>query len=78
MQVDFEMVRCLVTKRRMPSLGVVIGDVVADFERSLGQSMEDPTVEQLGFEATPKQFSVGVIVAVAASAHTLHGAMPGQ
>ena len=35
-------------------------------------------IEQLGFKAATKLFSVGVVVAVAAPAHALHGPVPGQ
>ena len=52
-------------------VGVVVGDVVADFKLGFGQAGEVTAVERLGFEAAPKRFGVGVIVAVAAPAHAL-------
>ena len=55
----------------MAPLGVVIGDVVANFELGFGQPGEGAAIEQFGFEAAPKRFGVGV--AVAAPAHALHG-----
>jgi len=71
LEVGFEVVGRVVTERRMPPLGVVIGDVVADFELGFGQSRKTAAVEQLGLEAAPKRFGVRVIVAVAAPAHAL-------
>ncbi|MDB5233609.1 MAG: hypothetical protein JWR44_602, partial [Hymenobacter sp.] len=38
----------------MPSFGVVIGDVVADFQPGFGQTGEAAAVEEFGFEAAPK------------------------
>ena len=43
----------------MAGLGVVIGDVVADFELGLGQAGEVAAVGQFGFKAAPKRFGVG-------------------
>jgi len=37
LKLRFEVVGGVVAKRRMPSLGVVVGDVVADFELGFGQ-----------------------------------------
>lgn len=53
----------------MTSLGVVISDVVADFELGFGQPGEAAAIEQLGLETAPKRFGVRVVVAVAAPAH---------
>ena len=69
LDLGFEVVGGEVTERRMPPFGVVVGDVVADFELGFGQAGETAAVEQLGFEAAPKRFGVRVIVAVAAPAH---------
>ena len=55
----------------MPPLGVVLGDVVADFELGFGQAGEAAAVGQFGFEAAPKRFGVGLVVAVAAPAPAL-------
>nr|WP_231402867.1 hypothetical protein [Hymenobacter guriensis] len=63
--MSFEVVWGKVAERRMPPLGVVVGDVVADSELGLGQAGEVAAVEQFGFEAAPKRFGVGVVVAVA-------------
>ena len=73
--MGFEVVGRLVAERRMTPFGVVIGDVVADFEPDFGQAGEVAAVEQFGFEAAPKRSGVGVVVAVAASAHALHRAV---
>ena len=67
------MVGRVVTERRMTSLGVVISDVVADFQLGFGQPGKAAAVEQLGLETAPKGFGVGVVVAVAAPAHALPG-----
>ena len=60
----------------MPSFGVVVGVVVADFELGLGQAGKAPSVEQFGLEAASKRFGVGV--AVAAQAHALQGLVLGK
>lgn len=52
--------------------------MVADFELGFGQTGEEAAVEQLGFEAAPEGFGVGVVIAVAALAHAGHGPVPGQ
>ena len=62
----------------MSAFGVVIGDVVADFELGFGQARKAAAIEQFGFEAAPKGSSVGVVVAVAPPAHTLLGAVLGD
>ena len=49
----------------MSAFGVVVSDVVADFELGFGQAGEVTAVEQLGFEAAPERFGGGVVVAVA-------------
>jgi len=73
--MGFEVVGGEVTEGGMTSFGVVVGDVVADFEPGFGQAGEAAAVEQFGFEAAPKRFGVGVVVAVAAPAHASLGAM---
>jgi hypothetical protein len=62
----------------MAAFGVVIGDVVADFEPGFGQSRKAAAVEQFGFKAAPKRFGVGVVVTVAAPAHALPGTVFGE
>ena len=62
----------------MPPLGVVVGDVVANFEPGFGQTRKVPAIESFVFEAAPKRFGVGVIVAVAALAHALPGPVAGH
>jgi hypothetical protein len=41
----FEVVGSKIAERRMPPLGVVIGDVVADFKLGFGQAGEGATIE---------------------------------
>jgi hypothetical protein len=55
----------LVAERRVTSFGVVVGDVVADFQLGFGQAGEAAAVEQFGVEAAPKRFGVGIVIAVA-------------
>ena len=62
----------------MASFGVVVGNVVADFKLGFGQVGEVTAVEQLGFEAAPKRFGVGVIVAVAQPAIALQRPTAGK
>ena len=62
----------------MPPLGVVVGDVVADFELGFGQSGETAAVEQFGPEVALKRFSVRVVITVAAPAHALPRAVSGN
>jgi hypothetical protein len=62
----------------MSTFGVVVGDVVADFELGFGQAGEVAAVEQFSFEAAPERFGVGVIVAVAAPAPALLGPVSGD
>jgi len=62
--MGFEVVGGVVAEGRVASFGVVVGDVVADFKPGFGQAGEAAAVEQFGFEATPKRFSMGVVVAV--------------
>ena len=76
--MDFEVVGGKKAERRMPPLGVVVGDVVADFELGFGQSGETAAVEQFGFEAAPKRFGVRVVITVAAPAHALPRAVFGN
>jgi hypothetical protein len=78
LQLIFEVVGGKIAERGMPPLGVVVGDVVADFELGFGQAEEAAVVEQFGFEAAPKRFGVGVVVAVAAPAHALLRAVFGN
>ena len=54
MKMGFEVVGCLVAEPRRPPLGVVIGNVVADFQPDFGQAGEAASVEQFGLEAAPK------------------------
>jgi len=58
----------------MVPLVVVIGDSQAGF----GQAGKAAAVEQFGFEAAPKGFGVGIVVAVAAPTHTLLSPVAGQ
>ena len=76
-KVSFEVVGRLAKVRRGASFGVVVGDVVADFNLGFGQAGEVTAVEQLGFEAAPKRFGVGIVVAVATPALALL-ARPGR
>ena len=76
--MNFEVVGGSVAGCRMTSFGVLIGDVVAGFQPSFGQTGEAAAVKQFRFEAAPKRFGVGVVVAVAAPAHALHSAVPGE
>ena len=61
----------------MTPLSVVIGDAVVNFRPRFGQAGKAAAVEQLGFEAAPKRFGVGVIAAVAAPAPALRGSVAG-
>ena len=69
LKLCFEVAEGKVPERRMAPFGVAVGDVVADFELGFGQAGEAAAVEQFGFEATPKRFSMGVVVAVTPPAH---------
>ena len=71
--MGFEVIRGEIAEGRMPALGVVIGETMADFQPRFREIAEAAAGEQFGFEAAPKRFSVGVILAVAAAAHALHG-----
>ena len=64
----------------MPPLGVVVDEVMADFKLGFGYARDATAVEQLGFEAAPRQFGMGmgVVVAVAAPADTLRCAVFGN
>jgi hypothetical protein len=53
------------------AFGVVIGNVVADFQLGFSQPREAPPVEQFGLEAALKRFGMGIVVAVAAPAPAL-------
>ena len=66
MQLGFEVVGRVVPEGGMAPFGVIISDVVADFELGFGQPGKATAVEQFGLEAAPKRFGVGVVVAVAA------------
>ena len=54
LKANFEVIRGAVAEGRMPSAGIVVGDVVADFELCFFQVGEVAAVEQLGFKAAPK------------------------
>ena len=75
LKMGFEVVGQVVSEGGMASLGVVISDVLADFEPGFGQAGEAAAVEQFGLEVAPKRFGVGVVVAVAAPVHVGHGAV---
>ena len=49
--------------------------MVADFELGFGQAGEAPAIEQIGLKTAPIRFGMRVIVAVAAPAHALLGAV---
>lgn len=68
-KLGFEVVGRTVAEGEVPPLGVVVSGVVADFQLGFGQPGKAAAVEQFGFEAPPKGFGVGVIVAVATPAH---------
>ncbi|MDF7815738.1 hypothetical protein [Hymenobacter sp. YC55] len=53
----------------MATFGIVIGDIVADFEFGFGQTWKASAIEQLGFQRAPTGFRVGVVIAIAPSAH---------
>ena len=55
----------------MAPLGIVVGDVAADFELGSGQNGTTTAVEQRGLEAALNRFGVGVAVAIASPAHAL-------
>nr|WP_245327885.1 hypothetical protein [Hymenobacter fodinae] len=71
MKVDFEVVGSKIAELRMPPFGVVVGDVVADFEFGFGQVGKPAAVEEFGLEAALTGFGVGIVVAVAPPAHAL-------
>ena len=71
LKMGFEKVWGKVTECGMPPFGVVVGDVVADFQLGFGQAGETAAVEQFGPEPTPKRFGVGVVVTIAAPVHAL-------
>jgi hypothetical protein len=75
---SFEVVVGVVAKGGVAALGVVVGDVVADFKLGFSQTGEATAVEQFGLEAALKRFGVGVVVAAAALAHALLRAVPSQ
>ena len=61
-KVGFEVIGGEIAEAGMPPLqGVVISQIVADFQARFAQIDEATAVEQLGFEPTPKGFGVGVI-----------------
>lgn len=51
MKEGFEVVGRVITERRMTALGVVMSDVVVDFQLGFGQPREAAGVEQLGLFA---------------------------
>lgn len=55
----------------MPPFGVVIGEMMADFQACFAELAEAGAGEQFGFGPAPKGFSVGIIVAVTPPAHDL-------
>ena len=59
MELGFKVVGRLIAERGMSALGIVVGDVVADFEPDFGQAGEVAAVEQLRFRAAPKGLGVG-------------------
>jgi len=76
--VGFEEIGGLIAEGGMLPFGIIIGQVVTNFQARFAQVGETAAVEQFGFEPTPKRFSMGVVVTVTASAHTLHGLVTGQ
>ena len=83
MKVGFELVMGEIAKGRMSAFGVIIGEIMADFQARFAQTAEAAAVEYFNFEAAPKGFGVGVVVAVAlpgttAPAHALPGPVPRQ
>ena len=62
----------------MSALGVVVDGMVPDFQACFAQVADAAAIEQFGFEATPKGFGVGIVVAVAAPAPALPGSVAGQ
>ncbi len=75
MKAGLEVIRGEVAEGGMSALRVVVGYIVTDFQARFAQVAEAATVEQFGFEPTPKGFGVGVILAVAAPAHALDSLM---
>jgi hypothetical protein len=63
--MGFEVVGREVAEGRMPTFGVVIGEIMADFQSGFGELSQTAAVEQFGFKSAPQGFSVGIIVAVA-------------
>lgn len=60
----------------MAAFGVVKGDVVANFQLGFGQVRETAAVEQLRLAAALKRLRMRIVVAVAAPAYALLGAVP--
>ena len=62
--------RCFVTESAVESLTVIKDfDVFEDGGACLRQVVEGLAMDQLGFESAPKRFDIGIVVAVAATAH---------
>ncbi len=59
----------------MWAFGIVIGYMMTDFELGFFQAGKAVAVKQLRFEAAPKGFDVGIVVAVATPAAALQGPM---
>ena len=59
------------TEGRVATLGIIMSVVTTDFELGLGQTGEATAVEQFAFEPALKEFSGGIVIAVAAPAHAL-------
>ena len=64
------MIGRLIAEGGVPTLGVVLGEIMADFQSRFGQTGEAAPVEQVGFEAAPKRLGRRSIVAIAPSTPT--------
>lgn len=62
----------------MSALGVIIGEIVTDFQPAFAQVAEAAAIELFRFKATPNGFSGGIIGAVATPAPALQGSVAGQ
>ena len=78
MKLGFDVVGGTATEGGVPTFGIVVSDVMADFEPGFGQAREMAAVEQFRLEAAPKGLGLGVVVAVAAAALRTHGPVPVQ
>lgn len=62
MKVYFKVLWGKAAECSMPSLGIALGNVVADFELNFSHYKEATAIAQFSFEATPKRFGVGAVI----------------